>query len=68
MYMLYYFLLIFLSGLRSFHGISIDNMVSSQNFPTWFLRSFSYYFFDILKNKEQRLYEVYLKQIDQGEY
>ena len=63
--MLYYFLLIFLSGLRSFSW--------HINRQDGFSSHFSYMVFggvfpiilDILKNKEQRLHETYLKPIDQ---
>ena len=66
MYMLYYFLQIFLSGIRSFswhinrrYGFSshVSYIVFGGVFPI---------ILDILKNKEQRLHEAYLKPIDQG--
>jgi hypothetical protein len=64
--MLYYFLLIFLSSLKSFSW--------HINRQYGFSSIFSYIIFggvfpiilDILKNKEQGLHEAYLKQIDQG--
>jgi len=66
MYMLYYFLLIFLPGLRSFSW--------HINRQDGFSSHFSYKIFggvfpiilDILKNKEQGLHEAYLKLINQG--
>ena len=64
--MLYHFLLIFLSGLRSFswhinrrYGFSshVSYIVFGGVFPI---------ILDILMNKEQGLHEAYLKLINQG--
>ena len=64
--MLYYFLLIFLSSLRSFSWHIKRRYDFSSHFSYKVFGGFFPIVLDILKNKEQGLHEAYLKLINQG--